>query len=98
MDKDEADKIREAAENGRIRMVTSEGVDSFDPQFVNQFLERVCGVSSAWISDMSSLSDFGKRNEDTYAKIQDLYGVDVRGKNDLLDIFRIIYMTPKSVH
>ena len=45
----------------------------------NEFLQSVFEVEDAWISDESTLWDFALEDplDESYAKIQSLYGVDV---------------------
>ena len=99
MDQDEAQKkIREAAEAGNIEYASQEGVNSFDPAFVDEFLSHVCDVDCAWISDESSLLDFVGTNghEEACARIEKKYWVDVRKMLYLLDIFRAIHATNRT--
>jgi hypothetical protein len=90
VDKDEAQKrIRKLARAGKIEAASQDGINQFG-WLSQEFLSRCLDHPEAWISDESCLSDFGKKNEETYARIEKLYGVDVRGKNNLLEIFRAI--------
>jgi hypothetical protein len=49
------------------------------PELAEDFVRRVLGLDWAWISDESSLWDFHTEgtNDALYAKIKDVYGVDV---------------------
>jgi hypothetical protein len=49
------------------------------PELAEDFIHRVLGLEWAWISDGSSLWDFhtGENNDALYAKIKEVYGVDV---------------------
>ena len=62
----------------RIEFALQEKVSS-DPALSNDFIERVLGLEGAWISDESNLWDFHSEqtNEHLYAKIREIYGVDV---------------------
>lgn len=62
----------------RIEFASQEKVSS-DPALSDDFIERVLGLEGAWISDESSLWDFHteQTNEHLYAKIREVYGVDV---------------------
>lgn len=53
-------------------------------ELADEFVRDVLGVEDAWISDQSSLWHFalGGSLEEYYAKIEALYGVDVRGVPD----------------
>ena len=100
MDSDEAQrKIRGAVAKGRIEYASQDGVESFPNEFVSEFLRDICGAGGAWISDESSMHDFfttfdpehKEKLELAYEKAEAKYGVDVRGKHNLLDIFRMIH-------
>lgn len=86
---DAEELIREAVEEGRVKFFPSDIAEAFG-SLPDEFLLRVLGIPNAWISDASELSDFGAKTEATYAKIESEYGVDVRGKDKLIEIFRII--------
>jgi hypothetical protein len=61
-----------------IEFAAQERVDAH-PELADDFVRRVLGLDWAWISDGSSLSDFhtGETNDALYAKIGEVYGVDV---------------------
>lgn len=97
MNADEATKrIREAAAEGKIEFASEEGIESFDDAFVHEFMVECVGVKGYWISDESGLSDFGLKGEAAYAKIEAKYGVDVRGKDTILDILRVIHAANRT--
>jgi len=50
-------------------------------ELAEDFTQRVLDLDSAWISDESSLWDFhaDENNDSSYAKIKEIYGVDVSG-------------------
>jgi hypothetical protein len=52
---------------------------SVNGELSEDFIRRVLGLDEAWISDESSLWDFhaDADNEQLYAKIREVYGVDV---------------------
>lgn len=95
MDSDEATKkIRKIADDPtNIVFAGQEGVESFQDAFVDEFLRDVCDVKNAWISDGSGLWDFVGTDglEEAFAKIESKYGVNVRGNDNLLTIFRAIH-------
>jgi hypothetical protein len=97
MDKDEAEKkIRQAAEEGKIKFCESDGVDSFDRSFVNEFMLSILGLREFWISDKSSLTDFGGHAQDAGKKIEEKYGIAIEDKTMLIDIFRLIHQQNRT--
>lgn len=98
MNKDDAEKkIRKLAAEGKVEFSPQDSIEAFDQGFVDEFLSAICDVSGAWISDLSTLSDFPPEMEEMYSRIEKKYGVDVRGKNLLVDVFRIIHATNRTV-
>lgn len=98
MTKDDAQKrIRAAARAGNVRICPSDGVDAFPRIWVEDFLSNVLGVYGAWISDESSLTDFGTRAKLARDRIIEDYGVDVGDTTNLLAIFRMIHSTNVTV-
>lgn len=61
-----------------IEFASQEQVNAH-PKLAEDFIHRVLGLPSAWISDQSSLWDFHyeETNEALLAKIREVYGVDV---------------------
>ena len=61
-----------------IEFASQERVDRH-VELAEDFIRRILGLDSAWISDESSLWDFhGDENNDSYyAKVREIYGVDV---------------------
>lgn len=49
------------------------------PELAEDFIHRILGLESAWISDESSLWDFSgeETNDALYTKIKEVYGVDL---------------------
>lgn len=86
-------KIRAAARAGRVSICPSDGVESFPRWWVENFLSDVLGVYGAWISDESSLSDFGEKARGARNHIIEEYGADVGSETNLLAIFRMIHAT-----
>lgn len=64
--------------NGPIEFAPQEKVAA-NEALSEDFIQRVLGLEWAWISDESSLWDFhtGQTNDLLYAKIREVYGVDV---------------------
>jgi len=92
---DTADTIRKLAQEGKIEFFSQDGVYAFK-ELAEDFVWSILGVR-ALITDKSDLSDFGRRDEKAYAAIEARYKVDVRGKDNLLEIFRLIDQLPKAV-
>ncbi|HEY1160115.1 MAG TPA: hypothetical protein VGE83_05760 [Terracidiphilus sp.] len=61
-----------------IEFASQERVNAY-PELADDFIQRVLGLQSAWISDESSLWDFhsDETNDFLYSKIKETYGVDV---------------------
>jgi len=64
--------------NWPVEFASQEKVSS-NEALSEEFIQRVLGLEWAWISDESSLWDFhtDQTNEQLYAKIREVYGVDV---------------------
>lgn len=96
MDKDEAEKkIRQSAKEGKVVFASQENMEFFE-EFSQHFLHVILDCEGAWLSDESSLSDFHPRDAGSYERIEAEYGVDVRGHNNLLEIFRMIANKPSN--
>lgn len=94
MTKKEAERrIRAAAKAGNVVICQSDGVESFPRWWVENFLSDVLGVYGAWISDESSLTDFGDKARGARNRIIEEYGADVGSETNLLKIFRVIHAT-----
>jgi hypothetical protein len=73
-----------------ISLAARDRVDTHS-ELADEFILRILGLESAWISDESSLWDFNgeETNDTSYRKIKEVYGVDVSDIKSvvLVDIF-----------
>jgi hypothetical protein len=62
----------------KIELASQAKISAYD-ELSQDFVQKVLGLQAAWVSDESSLWDFhtGQTNESFYAKIREIYDVDV---------------------
>lgn len=85
-------KIKRGAFKGKtITFAPTEGIDQFS-ELCDEFMREILNTNG-WVSDESELRDFtcgGEGIDAIYARIEERYGVNVHGKQNMLDIFRAI--------
>lgn len=83
-------KIKRGPFKGKtITYAPTDGIDQFK-ELSDEFLREILHTSG-WVSDESELRDFCVDDAaDVYDRIERRYGVNVQGKQNLLDIFRAI--------
>ncbi len=76
----------------KIVIADRDEIDSYS-SFADEFVSLIFDVEAALVTDLSDLTDFchGAGDlENAYGKIEAAYGIDARGTNNLVEIFRLI--------
>jgi hypothetical protein len=92
-------KIKKLSKIKKIELAKTEEIDKYK-DIAKKFIKKIFGINSFLITDLSHLSDFVefdkdknkfKENEEKiYKKIEKIYGINVRNKKTLIDIFKAI--------
>lgn len=92
------ERMRKNAKAGRIVFAPSDGVESYGDDVLDGLM-RCLGIEPPYfVSDESSMHDFGDGEEDVYAKLSAAYGVEVNEKDHplVLDVLRALYPVASS--
>lgn len=89
-------RFRKQARNRKIVLAPQTEIEKLDPQLIDDFLDRIFGITGALVTDESRLSDFTSFGNDlregaeAVTKIKAEYGivVDIHGR--LFEVLRRI--------
>lgn len=89
-----AARFRKYIRDGTFAIAAQVEIEKFEPELIDDFLDRVFGVRGAFVTDESRLSDFisfGKdprESAEAVTKIQEDYGITVDIHDRLFEVLR----------
>jgi hypothetical protein len=85
-------RLRKRARGGKIVLAPQADISRFEPELIDDFLDRVFQAGDALVTDWTRLSDFVSFGSDPHesaravARIRAVYGIDVDIHDRLVDV------------